>query len=698
MPVIAVSATFTAEPLQEILDFWNELLKFGFQVKFAPYNQVFQQLLDPASLLARNRNGISIVLARFEDWAWFQQSTDLERLEENVRHLVSCVQTAAATSASPLLVGVCPDSPRFLADPAQAAFARRMQDYVVASLAPLAAVHVITPARIAELYPVPDYYDPHAEALGHVPYTPEFYAALGTMLARRIAALRMPPFKVIALDCDNTLWQGICGEDGPAGVVLDPPRRALQEFMRAQIDSGMLLAVASKNNEDDVLETFAVHPEMPLRPEHFIAMRANWEPKSENLAQLSEDLQLGLDTFILVDDSAEQCAEMQAGSPEVLALPLPEPAENIPEFLKHVWAFDHARVTAEDRSRTALYSQQAERARLERQAGSIEEFINSLRLDVRIAPIAPEQLLRVAQLTNRTNQMNATAVRRSESNLQAALATGAECLTVDVTDRFGSYGLCGVIIFRSSPPVLAVDTFLLSCRALGRGIEHRMLAHLGRLAVERGLERVDVPFIPAQRNRPAKQFLESCGAQFAETTTDGVMFRFPAEYASSIVYKPGAAAKTTQPPAARSVSQPLRPDYLRIANELRTPGRILEAARACKRPEVRRPATIEPPRTDLEARLVALWADLLRIPALGIHDNFFDLGGHSLLAVQLLSRVRQEFDIDLSLEIVYDGAFTVATLTEAIELRQIERELDGVSEDELRAMLAEEQPDADPKQ
>src|SRR5262249_42348281 len=161
-----------------------------------------------------------------------------------------------------------------------------------------------------------------------------------------------------------------------------------------------------------------------------------------------------------------------AGAPDVLALPLPADAAAIPDFLHHIWAFDRARVTDEDRRRAEFYRQGAERARAERSAGNLEEFLASLQLEIALAPMQPSQAARVAQLTQRTNQMNATLVRRAEAEIRAL---DAEVLVVDVKDRFGAYGLTGVIAFRPENGALKVDTFLLSCRALGRGVEHRMV-------------------------------------------------------------------------------------------------------------------------------------------------------------------------------------------------------------------------------
>jgi FkbH-like protein len=698
-PAIAISATFTAESLEPTLAFWLAELQLDLPIRFAPYNQIFQQLLDPAGLLAGNRNGLNVVLLRFEDWARFQDANGIRELEQNIRHFESILRTAAA---SPVLVCVCPASPEFLRDPVRARFVAQSEESLGLAFEGLSAVHLVTTAQLQQLYSVPAYYDPHADELGHVPYTLEFFAALATVIARKLHAARSHRFKVIALDCDETLWQGVCGEDGPMGVCVDEGHKALQEFMLAQREAGMLLCLCSKNNPEDVHDTFRAHPEMPLAMHHFAASRLNWEPKSSNLRSLAEELNLGLESFILVDNSATECAEVRAGSPEVLTIALPPDAREFAGFLRHVWAFDRWSITAEDRNRGDLYAQEAERARALRQSASLEEFLDSLNLRVRIEPMTKDQLPRVAQLTERTSQMNFTTVRRSEGEIQNLCAAGFECLAVEVSDRFGSYGLTGVMLFRAASSALAVDTFLLSCRALGRSVEHSMLARLGEIARDRGLAKVEIPFVATARNRPAEVLLRSIGAAFEHRAASGLAFRFPAAFLAAVTYRtrnpaPGASEerRTTTVPAATSSSL----NYARIARDLRTPAQIVEAVREQRRRPAR--ATADPPQTALEKQLAEMWANLLGLPAVGIHENFFDLGGHSLLAVQLLSLVRQTFDLDLSLKVVYSGDFTVAELAKAIDLREIEEagagryaaileELNGLSDEEVRALLAEE--------
>lgn len=677
---LAIAATFTAEAVEPAMAFWMAELGLDCEIRFAGYGQLFQELLNPEGLFGRNA-GFNVALVRFTDWA-------ASGIEDSARMLAQAVEQAARSRA-PLIVAICAERQHAKESARAAAMLRQ-------ATAGVHGVHWILPEEVAELYPVAEVHDPHGEELGHVPYTPLYFAALATAVARRIHALAVPPFKVAALDCDDTLWAGICGEDGPQGVMLDEPRLALQEFMAARRREGLLLALCSKNNEQDVLETFRAHPEMPLRLEDFAARRIGWEPKGAGLRALAEELGLGLDSFLLVDDNPKECREAQAGAPEAVMLPLPaeaiEPlagrlaAAELPQFLRHVWAFDRPAVTDEDRARTALYAQQAERTRAQREAGSLEEFLASLQLQVEIAPMQAADAPRVAQLTQRTNQMNMTLVRRNEAEIRAL---DAECRTVRVRDRFGDYGLTGAMIFRCGAEALAVDTFVLSCRALGRGVEHRMIAQLGAIARERGLARVEIPFVAGPRNRPAEMLLESIGGGSLGT-----------EQAAAVVYKPAANGTTQPAPDQSRDGKGSRPtiDYVRIATELRDPAAVLRASRV----RAQTPAAISAaPRTALESQLAGVWAELLNLPAVGVHDNFFALGGHSLLAVQLLSRVRQMLGVDVSLEVVYSGDFTVAELAKAIELKEIEkaggdyqdllRELEELSDDEVRAMLAEEQ-------
>ena len=524
---IAIAATFTAEPIEEPLRYWIKELELPVDVEFAPFNQVFQQLLDPASVLAKNSRGANVVLLRVADLGG--DSGTAAEVERGAQEFLSAIKAAATRLTTPMLVMLCPGKPQ------QGGQFEAIEKSIVAGLEKLDGVYTVTAEQLLATYPVEEFYDASGDEMGCVPYTPLFFTALATMMARRFHALKRAPYKVIVLDCDQTLWGGVCGEDGARGICLDAPRKALQDFMRAQHAAGRLLAVCSKNSEEDVREVFAQRLDMPLRNEHFAAWRVNWSPKSENIKSIAKELNLGLDSFIFVDDNPVECAEVEANCPGVLTLQLPENPADIPQFLKHSWAFDVLKVTAEDARRGEMYREGRQREELRAQAGNLAEFIAGLNLKIQIAPMSAEQVSRVSQLTQRTNQFNSTTIRRTEAEIQQ-LATHATILTVTVSDRFGDYGLVGVAVGEAVGEALDVDAFLLSCRVLGRGVEHAILAHLGNLALKQNKRSVNVHFHPSAKNKPALDFLQSVGAAFKQALNGGFVYVFPAEFAAGVTF------------------------------------------------------------------------------------------------------------------------------------------------------------------
>jgi amino acid adenylation domain-containing protein/FkbH-like protein len=649
---LAISSTFTAEPVEEPLRYWLNELEVSGKIKFAPYNQVFQQLLDPASVLAANQQGLNILLIRLNDWQPAARAPNSggpssfgQAIKRHAEEFARALQAAAGRSGVPILVCFCPP-PRALAnDPSKSETLAEVEQTLAGALTNLGGVHVATTRELAALYPVADYDDPAAEELGHIPYTPLFFTALAALIARKFHALRRPAAKVIALDCDQTLWSGVCGEDGPGGIRLDPPRLALQQFMRRQQESGKLLVICSKNEEADVSAVFEQGQPMPLRKEHFTARRVNWRSKSENLKSLAQELKLGLDSFILVDDNPVECAEVEANCSEVLTLQLPEDPALIPQFLDHCWAFDQLKTTEEDRGRPEMYRQNQRREKFQAETMSFSDFIGGLQLEVQIAPATPALLPRLSQLTQRTNQFNTTGRRRAESDLRQWAPPG-EILAVSVKDRFGDYGLVGAIMFEARETILTVDSFLLSCRALGRGVEHQMLSRLGQIALERGAQWVDVSFERLPRNQPALDFLESAGDPFKQTGERTSLFHFPAKFAAEVIFKAQSAAPAPKKEPGADLDQPaVKPRkfsrYRGIALESCDLAKLHRRIEAQAVPRPAANAEYVPPHNETERKLCALWQKLLNVERVGREDDFFELGGHSLLAVRLFAEVEK---------------------------------------------------------
>ena len=640
---IAICASFTAEPVRESLEYWLNELGISARLVFAAYNQVIQTLVDPLGLFARNKNGINVVLVRLEDSGWKHE-------------LVGALKTAAGIAASPILVCICPPSPN------APAFPDHLEQDLANDLAELSAIRFLSSARLRELYPVTNYYDAAADRLGNVPYTREAYAALGTAIARVFHGSRRAPYKVIVTDCDNTLWRGICGERGPDGVDLDRPARALQTFLKQRQADGMLLCVSSKNAAEDVDATFDAHPEMPLKKSDFTEWRVNWRPKSENIQALARELSLGLDSFIFVDDNPMETAEVAAHCPGVLALTLPADGELIPRFLDHVWAFDQIGVTTEDRKRTQLYRENALRRGGLAGSLSYSDFLRGLELKIEIRELndAPE-IERAAQMTQRTNQFNFTTRRFTASEIRGMLDGGAmQALAAFVRDRFGDYGQVGLMMYEAVHDALHVRDFLLSCRVLGKGVEHAMVRKLGEIAVARSLAAVEIAYVPTAKNMPARDFLASMRIED----------RVPADVAAKLEFWPAAAPQAEPDGAAIAPASATVIDYARIAMHLSDVSSILAAIEA-RRGVRAAPGHGSAPRDEMEKKLVPIWERVLRIASIGIHDNFFDLGGDSLRAVRLVADLKAITERDLPLAILVQAP-TIAALAEMLRTGESE--------------------------
>jgi FkbH-like protein len=351
-------------------------------------------------------------------------------------------------------------------------------------------------------------------------------AALAELVARHVRAFHGPARKLLAVDLDDTLWGGIVGEDGLSGIALgdEGVGLAFQDFQREMLRlraNGVLLALCSKNNPEDVAEVFGRHPGMVLRREHFAAERINWQSKDANLRELGEELGLGLDSFVFVDDNPVERDWVRQALPEVAVPELPEDPVDRPAFLASVPFFDQIGITDADLKRAASYQSQGERHRLHERTGSFEEFLASLEQEVVIAPVDEATIGRAAQLCQRTNQFNLTTRRHTLAELERMLADpDRELITVAVRDRYGDSGITGLAILDFAGPRAEIETLLLSCRVLGRRIEDAVLSVACEHARARGARTLAGRYVPSPRNMQAARLYPERG--FAETPEEGV--------------------------------------------------------------------------------------------------------------------------------------------------------------------------------
>ena len=333
-------------------------------------------------------------------------------------------------------------------------------------------------------------------------------------LARSVAGRTK---KCLAVDLDNTLWGGTLGDDGAEGIEVAETYRgeafgAFQRVVKQLGSQGVLLAALSKNDGEPVRKVFREHPGMTLREDDFVDIKANWEPKHENLARLAESLNLDVGSFVFADDSPYECGLIQRELPQVGVVRLDdEPAYHVEKLLRDGW-FDTRVVTAEDRLRVARYAEESQRKDFLASFDSIADYLRELDIRVRLAAVEASQVPRVAQLTQRTNQFNLTTRRLQPADVLALIEDpDALVLTIHSADRFGDNGLAGAILgrWRQEPAgsrVLDLENFLLSCRVFSRGIEGACLTAVLRHAKARGAAAVYGHYRPTAKNGTVEDF------------------------------------------------------------------------------------------------------------------------------------------------------------------------------------------------
>jgi FkbH-like protein len=360
--------------------------------------------------------------------------------------------------------------------------------------------------------------------LGSVPYSDAFLPVLAAEYLRVIRPLKGLVRKCIVLDLDNTLWGGVIGEDGIDGIKIggnDAPGNAFRDFqfaLSALRRRGVLLAVCSKNNPDDVWPAFETHPEMVLRRDDFAAVRVNWTDKVANIVDIARELNLGLESFVFLDDNPAERAVVAANLPAVLTVDLPADPAYYTEALLNLDVFESLGITDEDRARAEMYRQAQTRRAFEESAAAsdLTSHLETLGITVKIERATSFSIPRIAQLINKTNQFNMTTRRHTEAQVRAMAESGdVDVYSVSVADRFGDFGLTGVAIIEKSASVWTIDSFLLSCRVLGRGVEDALLAHIIAGAGNSSASALRAPFLSTAKNAPARGFYARHGFQLA---------------------------------------------------------------------------------------------------------------------------------------------------------------------------------------
>lgn len=354
-------------------------------------------------------------------------------------------------------------------------------------------------------------------------YTPEGARRFASALARHLVPVGGRRAKVVVSDLDGTLWHGVLGEDGADGIVVTAAHRAYQLALREAAARGAMLAIASKNDASHALDVLGTHPQCVVRPPDFATTRIGWGSKATALREIAAELHVGVDTLLFVDDHPLERAEVKRALPGVHVLSWPDSVEGLAEALLMHPALPSGR-TAEDAGRADLVRADVARSRAEAESESPETFLASLDLRLLREELDASNLGRAAQLTQKTNQFNLTTRRRNEAALEAFAEGGGLVRLYRVVDRFGDHGLVGLALVTVDGEVAELDTFLMSCRVLGRSAETAMLADLVERLRAVGVTRLRASYVPTERNGPCRMMLPLHGFRLLDEDDRGTWY------------------------------------------------------------------------------------------------------------------------------------------------------------------------------
>ena len=535
---ISILRNVTLEPMEPYLRYFALQMGFKAKVEFGEYDNVFQEAVGEGKYLLGEGADIVLVFVKLDtlspriarNFASLKPQ-EIQAEVETVKDFISGVVCGirSRTKAALLWNGFeQPSSPsRGILDSqepqGQSGIVEELNNFAKRKLSEQGNAYFVNLNLCLMRLGKKKYFDLRYWHIGRAPYTREALKEIALENFKFIRALNGKNKKCLVLDCDNALWGGIIGEDGTEKIKLGKtyPGAAYCEFQNEAVNlynRGIILALCSKNNEEDVWDVFRRHPDMVLKREQIASAQINWEDKATNLRRIALDLNIGLDSMVFSDDSAFEINLVRNLIPEVTCIHLPKEAPGTyADLLSSSGLFDSLVVSPEDRKRGSMYRAEGQRKDLKSRVEDLEKYYHSLEMVVEIRIADDFSIPRIAQLTQKTNQFNLTTKRYSEADIKGFVEGGdSDVITLKLADRFGDYGTVGVCILKYEEGVVLFDSFLLSCRVLGRGVEATFMAEVLKFTGGKGCKLAVGEFYATKKNGQAEFFFAKQGFQEKE--------------------------------------------------------------------------------------------------------------------------------------------------------------------------------------
>jgi FkbH-like protein len=538
---IAVIGAYTTYPLRELLELLLWANGVDATLWTGDYDNYVSEILDEASALYAALPQIIVVIpsvarCRYDGALTDDRSMPEQQVRTHVEHLLGLCATCRERTQGEIILCNYPlpgdfDLGAFRTRTLGSDWSFRKAVNLELGLRAPAFVHVCDIEFLCARRGALACRDARRWFESKQPGSPDLLVDMAGEVAHLARSLRSAPKKVLALDLDNTLWGGVIGDDGLDGIELGTtsPRgeafRAFQSYVASLKNRGVLLAVCSKNDHARAAEVFEKHPEMVLRMSDFAAFAANWNAKSDNLHAIAAELNLGLDSFVFVDDNPAEVEIVRQFAPSVETILLgSDPADYVSQLADCRW-FEPRSITAEDLERTNQYRAEGERRELLASVTDMNAYLDSLDMVGIVKPFCGADVVRITQLVNKSNQFNLTTRRRTEGAIAAMLGDGpTRGFTIRLSDRFGDHGLIAVVICEKTGTTLEIDTWVMSCRVLKRQVEEETVNAIMRLARALGAERVRGHYLPTPKNAMVRDLFPRMGFSPTDTLPDHFTF------------------------------------------------------------------------------------------------------------------------------------------------------------------------------
>lgn len=533
---IHLITNFTDEVLEKVLGGMCLVENICPMITRAPYKQYPLVLKDSSHAIYTSKPNISFLffdINPYQHGEFIDSSKHIKEMLSDIKTYCDATKTLVVVSLSPLPYN-SPYGHFFEEDPLFVR-AQEWNNRLVALAKEIQNLYVFDTNKIVYQLGEEQIRDMRGTYAFDIPFTNDFFVELAREWFACIQAVTGKSRKCIVLDLDNTLWGGIVGEIGPLGIALGPgyPGVAFQNFQRTLLrlwERGIVLAIASKNNLADVQEAFRKNPHFILKEEHFAAIRANWDEKSDTIVDIAKELNIGTDSMVFIDDSPLEREKMRRERPEILVPEFSIAPEEYVSTLLSLKVFHQMSLTEEDKKKGKMYAEERQRTAVLKNTKSKKEYIDELGIRLKVFEGADNAIARISQLTQKTNQFNLTTKRYNEADIQRLLKDGWQIYSAEVTDKFGEYGIVILAIVAVDDTEARLDTFLMSCRVMGRDVEFVFLEYIIKKLHTAGCKKMTASFIPTSKNIPSKDFLPDAG--FIENKSGK---KGPKEYSLDIV-------------------------------------------------------------------------------------------------------------------------------------------------------------------